>query len=146
MLNETDAIAGIIARLQENLPVGMNDSVISYLDKPEQLTGTYIEDNHPLGLFLVQYMESSGPQTEIMIYGIACLATTLDRVYRLTRAVKVILTGWQIPGATRFELHEDKPMAADGGIVGRVVAFSCGIPAVKMSNGQITAALEALEI
>jgi hypothetical protein len=146
MLNEGDATAGIIARLQDKLPSDMYGSVINYLDKPEQLTADYVKQNHPYGLFLVQFMESKGPQTETMVFGVACLATTLDRVYRITRVAKCIITGWQITGATRFELHEDKPMEPDGGIVGRVVTFSCNTPAVQQSGAQIEAAIQALQI
>ena len=141
-ITRTTAEAGILAQLIGLIPqMALTSSIMHYLDKPEQMTGQQIQQKHPRGILLVQYDESAGEaKTESMVIAVICIAFTPQKVIKLGDAVREALNDWQIPGATKFELHDDKPSGYEGGLFSRTVRFRCNTPAVPSQDRAATIA------
>ena len=145
-ITRTAAEAGILAQLIALIPqMAATSSIMHYLDKPEQMTGQQIQQKHSRGVLLVQYDESEGSGlTETMILSVICIAFTPQKVIKLGDAVREALNNWQIPGATRIELHDDKPSGYEAGLYSRTVRFRCNTPAV--SSQDRAAAIAAMNL
>lgn len=139
MLSETTIGGLIVERLKLFLPVAMQASVEPMPNKPEQITGDTIRTRHPGGQLFAGFAESEGtPGAEVQLYAVDCLALTVQRAETLTAYCKLVLSGWQVPGATRFEFHNGTLIAQDSGVIVRRVQFRCNVPAVKAPENRIT--------
>ena len=145
-LIETETCQSIIDRLKQYIPASMSGSVLPYLDRPEEMTEDILTAVHPKGLYLVQFIESTAAGMEQMIFGVYTVAKGLSQTSKLTRAAKLIVTGLQPSGTHRLELHEDKPVVEEGGIIMRCVSFRLNAPAVKPQESALTAAITELNI
>lgn len=126
-------------------PLAATGSIISYLDKPEQMTGDIIKRQHPKGLMMVQYDESAGDmKTETIIVAVVCIAYTAQQIIKLGDAAREALNEFQIPGSTRIEFHDDKAAGYEAGLFSRAVRFRCQTPAVPSRDR--AAAVAALNL
>jgi hypothetical protein len=145
-LIETETVQAIIARLKAFLPAAMADSVMNYLDRPEELTEDILKVKHPKGLYLVQFVESEADVTERLIFGVYTVAVGLTQTHKLTRAAKMIVTGLKPFGGYQLDLHEDKHVNEEGGVITRCVAFRINHPAVQIPDGKLAAKIEELAL
>lgn len=147
MLTETTIGALIIERLKLFLPARMKDSVLNLPNKPEQITADVIRTKHPDGLFVCGFSESEGNAgAETQLYAIDCLAQGVERSEALGAFCKLVTTGWQVPGATRFEFHNSVLTAQEAGVVVRRVQFRCSVPAVKVPETRINEEVAKLNL
>ena len=145
-LIETETVQAIINRLKNYLPAAMAESVLPYLDRPEELTGDVLEAVHPKGLYLVQFVESATDGAEQMIFGVYTVAMGLTQTSKLTRAAKLIVTGLKPFGAHQLELHKDEPYTEEGGVIMRCVSFRMNHPAVQIAESKLAAKIEELAL
>jgi hypothetical protein len=137
-LIETETCQAIIDRLKAYLPVTMTDSVLPYLDRPEELTEDVLTACHPFGLYLVQFVESvSQGGAEEMIFGVYTVAKGITQTNRLTRAAKVIVTGLKPYSGHALAMHEDKPVVEEGGVIMRCVSFRIMNPTVPIAESKL---------
>lgn len=146
MITRTEAEAGVLTQLQNTISaLQLAGSIVHYLDRPDQFSADMLRVKHPKGLILVQYDESEAAgKTESILIAAVCLAFTPQKVIKLGDAVRHALNDFQIDGATRFELHDDKPVGAEAGIYIRSVRFRCNTPAIPPSDR--IAAIAALNL
>lgn len=148
MLTEAIISNLVIERLRLFLPKKMRDNIIAIPNKPEQITSEIIKTKYQDGLLIAGFTESAGTErmTETQVYGVDCLTVGIEQADKLSRFVKICLCGWQIPGASRFEFHDDKQTAQEGGIIVRKINVRCNIPAVPLPDSQIETAVIALSL
>lgn len=140
MISRTQAESGLLSQLQACIPQ-LSGSIVSYLDKPKEMTSQVLATRHPKGLMLVQYDESeAGGKTEAIIVAVVCAAASPQQVVKLGDAAREALNEFQITGATRFELHDDKPVGNEEGIFVRSVRFRCHTPATPTKDRAATIA------
>lgn len=146
ILIETETVSAIIARLQSFLPETMLNSVLPYLDRPEELTEDVLTACYPKGLYLVQFVESVNDGAEEMIFGVYTVAKGITQTCKLTRAAKLIVTGLKPFGAHQLELHEDKPVVEEGGVLMRCVSFRLLNQTLPLADSKITAKITELAL
>lgn len=145
-LIETETVDAIIARLKSFLPATMTESVLPYLDKPEELTGDVLAAVHPKGLYLVQFVESENDGGESLIFGVYTLAMGLTQTYKLTRAAKMIVNGLAPFSGHKLLLREDKPVIEEGGVIMRCVSFAMNHPTLPLSDTKIISKIAELNL
>lgn len=147
MLSENTVGNLLVERLKLFLPALMKESCLAMPDKPEQVTADIIRVKHPDGLLFAGYSESEGTGgSEIQLYAVDCIALGVERVETLIAFCKLVITGWQIPGATRFEFHDNKLKAQEVGIIVRRVQFRCIVPAVKVPDNRLNEEIAKLNL
>ena len=147
ILIETETVDAIITRLRSMLPDKMANSVLHYLDKPAELTRDVLEEIHPSGLYLVQYVES--PETEgdeTLLFGVYTVAIGLEQSNKLGRAVKLIVNGLAPLGGHKLKLHTDKPENQEEDVMMRCVSFRLQNPTVPLSDAKIAEKLTELDL
>lgn len=156
-LIETETCQAIIDRMKAFLPDKMQNSVLPYLDRPEELTEDVLSAVHPSGLYLVQFVESASEDGEAMIFGVYTVAmrivqggevttSALDQTYKMTRAAKIIVTGLAPFAGHKLSLHEDKPVIEEAGVIMRCVSFRLINPTLPLSDTKIAAKIAELAL
>lgn len=130
MLNENEIVNILTERLDEKLkaayPTYSKAWLITFPAKPETITGDIIKVQHPKGLLSVRYSESEGMQAgkESLVFSVYIWATSPAMESRLTRAVKIILTGFATGGSTSLQLLKDESAIQENGVSVRVCSFT----------------------
>lgn len=145
-LIEIETVAAIIDRLKTFLPDAMQNSVLPYLDRPEELTEDVLTALHPKGLYLVQFVEAEADNGELLIFGVYTVASGLTQTYKLTRAAKMIVNGLAPFSGHKLLLHEDKPVVEEGGVIMRCVSFRLNHPTLPLADTKISAKIAELEL
>lgn len=138
MITISNAVQGVIDRIQSCLPVSMKSSVLRFPDKPEQFTPDLLRKSYPGGALLVKHLESGGENgSEILIIGIVIVAVTSLREEKLAEAVRGYLNNYRIWPEQRQNpliFSADKPLEVELGIIARTVAYRCSRPAVEAKD------------
>lgn len=145
MLTVSGIAQGVIDRLKAVVPA-MSTAILPDLEKPEQMSGQILQQKYNSRIMVVGYQESEGggQRSEIVIISVLCAAVTPQKVIKLGQAARIAINDFQIPGATRFEIHDDKPVGNENGIFIRNVTFRCIIPATPPRD--VSAAIAALNL
>lgn len=147
MLSENTIGNLLVERLKLFLPARMKESVVSPPNKPEQVTADVVKTKYPDGLFVAGFSESEGAVgAETQLYAVDCIAMGVERANGLIAFCKLAVTGWQVPGATRFEFHDNKLLAQEMGVIVRRVQFRCNVPAVKVAETRISEEVAKLNL
>jgi hypothetical protein len=139
MLTESVIEAAIIERLISFLPVRMRGSVMAPPDKPESITAQVISTRYPDGLMIAGYNESEGVTryTETQLYAVDCISAGVERSEKLARFCKNVIVGFQLPGISKIEFHDDKLIAQELGFIVRKINFRVVVAAPPLTDADI---------
>lgn len=144
MLNVSDIEAAAVTRMKTIIPA-MSASILPDIDRPDQMSGQYLQKQHPRGLFIVRYDKSNGSErTEHIVINVVCVAYSARKTLDLCQAARIALIDFQPTGTTKFEFLSDEAEGNEAGIFVRNCSFSCATPAVP--PGDRSAAIAALNL
>ncbi|NMC74374.1 MAG: hypothetical protein GYA56_08485 [Geobacteraceae bacterium] len=99
---------------------------------------------HPRGALLVHYAGSEAPNPRRVRIAVRVVARFVGDALRFLEAARLIITGWQIPGCSRFEYAGDEFVEEKQGIWEYDIIFTTSSPAAPVGEDRLRDALREL--